>query len=112
MANYHKLANRPRIARLAAVEPLVAASLDGPDAKLDAITRLGKLSAALAVEHAVTDALEHRLSLRPVIATLDTLQDLVRAARRKLERERITGRRAWRDQRLDAVTRLRVVLGP
>ena len=110
MANLYKLANQPSLIRLRDVDTLVAASTDGADARADAIGRLSRLNTALEVDRQIIDAGEVRLQRRPPIATPTSLQDLVRAGRRRLERERLGGRRTWFSARLTASLRLKGVL--
>jgi hypothetical protein len=110
MANLHLLANRPSTARYSDVERLVASSTDGADARVEVLSRLDRLSGALGNELAVIEALDFRAARRPPVPPPQTLQDLVRSGRRRLEQERIGRRQIWRADRVFAVDRLRGAL--
>lgn len=112
MANLHLLADRPAMARLHEVESLIASSTDGSDAVSDALRRLTLVDGALSHELAVIDAIDVRLRRRPPVPPPASLQELVRAGRRRLERERLGRRRTWHADRLAAVGRLRDALQP
>jgi hypothetical protein len=86
---------------------------DATDPKAEALNRLTTYKSNLDVSLSVIDAIEGRIKLRPPIPTPPTqesLQNLVRRGRRRLERERQSAARGLHDTRLDVVTKLRTVL--
>jgi hypothetical protein len=113
MPDVFALSSIPALARLRAPELAVAVANDGEDARASSLRRLQNVDLQLGVDRGVIEALDERLKLRrplPPPAPVESLQSLVRRARRRLERERQGGSRALHDLRLAAVTRLRAVL--
>lgn len=106
MPDLHALANRPQLARLRIAELRVASVPDGADAAADARLRLARVREVLAVEREILEAVDLRGKLRPAIPPPQSLQDLVRAGRRRLERERTGAARDWHARRLAAAVDL------
>lgn len=99
MPDLHALANRTQLARLRFAETFVATAPDGDDAAADARRRLARVRPALALELEVLEAVELRLARRPAIPAPESLQELVRAGRRRLDRERAGTARDWHARR-------------
>ena len=110
MPDLHLLANLSSLVRHRVAETLVASAPAGEDVQADVQLRLARVGQVLDVELAVIDAVAQRGTLRPPIPAPQSLQDLVRAGRRRLERERLGTSRDWYARRLAAVTDLRVGL--
>jgi hypothetical protein len=102
----------PSLARLRVAEVAIATANDDDDARAGTLAKLGLFGNRLGVERGVIDALDLRLRLRPPLPVLETTQNLVRRARRRLEQERLGVARAQNDVRRLAVTRLQAVLEP
>ncbi|GMU03335.1 hypothetical protein KH5H1_74570 [Corallococcus caeni] len=101
------LSGRVALQRTALPEVTLSATPDASDAKAAALDNLAGTRAKLDLDAVVLKALEVRISrLPPVPAVPVTLQDLVRAARRKLiaERQREVG--VWVDTRVKLAMRL------
>lgn len=112
MPNLHTLAGKTRLASATSPEAIVANTPDGDDARTVAIARLTRFVGVLEAERTIVEAIDVRIKLRPPVAQPQTLQDLVRAGRRRLERERVGRRQHWIGGRLDAIGRLREALRP
>ncbi|CAM3932227.1 hypothetical protein G4177_11725 [Corallococcus sp. ZKHCc1 1396] len=107
MPDAFALSGRVALLRDALPEVTLSTTPDAPDAKLAALAKLAGTRAKLDVDLSVLKALEARQSrLPPVEPQPVKLQDLVRAARRKLvsERQREVG--VWVDTRAKLATRL------
>jgi hypothetical protein len=107
MPDIHLLANRSALARIRIAETTVASAPDGDDAVADTRVRLDRITRVLDVDLQVISAIDIRGTLRPPVPPPQTLQDLVRSGRRRLERERQGVARDWHAQRLAAVTGVR-----
>lgn len=111
MPDLHTLTNRAQLVRLRVAEIRVATAPDGADAPADARARLSSVRRRLTAELELVEAVDLRGKLRPVIPAPRSLQDLVRAGRRRLERERLGTARDWTARRLAAVTDVEAGLG-
>lgn len=101
------LSGRVALQRTALPEVTLSTTPDAPDAKAAALENLAATRAKLDVDAAVLKAMGVRISrLPPVPAVPATLQDLVRAARRRLASERQRDVGAWVDTRVQLATRL------
>lgn len=101
------LSGRVALQRTSLPEVTLSATPDASDAKAAALANLAGTRAKLDVDAAVLKALDVRISrLPPVPAVPVTLQDLVRAARRRLASERQRDVGIWVDTRAKLATRL------
>ncbi|RKI72270.1 hypothetical protein D7X55_07805 [Corallococcus sp. AB049A] len=101
------LSGRVALQRTSLPEVTLSATPDASDAKAAALENLAGTRAKLDVDAAVLQALDVRISrLPPGPAVPVTLQDLVRAARRRLASERQRDVGLWVDTRAKLATRL------
>lgn len=107
MPDLHLLANRTALARIRFPEHRIGAVPDGADGVADTRRQLDGQARALTVEVQVIEALDVRIKVRPPVPAPQTLQDLVRSGRRRLETERQGAARDWHRVRLALATQLR-----
>jgi len=100
----------PALARLRAPEVAIATANDDADARVASLHKLSVFGQRLTVDRNLIDALDLRLKQRPTLPAVETTQNLVRRARRRLEQERVGAARADNDVRRIAVVRLQAVL--
>ena len=107
MPDAFALNGRVALQRNALPEVTLSTTPDAADAKVAALSKLAGTRAKLDVDLAVLKALDGRDSrLPPVEPQPVKLQDLVRAARRKLAAERQREVGVWVDTRVKLATRL------
>ena len=107
MPDFHLLANRTSLLRLRFAEGRIVTAADGADVVADTRAQVDRQHRVLDVELQVIEALDIRIRQRPPVPPPQTLQDLVRAGRRRLERERQGGARDWHGVRLALAGTLR-----
>ena len=100
----------PSLVRQRIPELAVATANDDDDARTGTLGKLAIAGVRLAVDRAVLDALDDRLSTRPLPPPQETPQNLLRRARRRLAQERLGAARTHLDLRAGAVVTLRAVL--
>jgi hypothetical protein len=110
MPDVFALTARPALARLRFAEVAVAAVDDSADARAGALVHLTRITERITLDRRVIDGLDLRIKLRLPLPPQETMQNLVRRARRRLEQERLGAARAHHDVRFTAVARLRTAL--
>ncbi|HZH02251.1 MAG TPA: hypothetical protein VEY30_00620 [Myxococcaceae bacterium] len=110
MPNVFALNGRPTLPTFDRAEALISVTPDAADARAAALSQLGAVKAELASETLTLQAVEIRLQARPSVVAPQTLQELVRAARRRLGEERQKDARTWISLRKSAADTLTGVL--
>jgi hypothetical protein len=107
MPDAFALSGRIALQRDALPEVTLSTTPDAPDARVAALQKLAGTRAKLDVDLAVLKAIDVRIGRLPTLPPAPvTLQDLVRAARRKLASERQREGGVWVDTRVKLATRL------
>lgn len=110
MPDVFALSALPSLARLRVSEVAIATANDDDDARAGTLAKLAVVDRRVALDRAVIDALEIRIQGRLPVPNIESTQNLVRRARRRLEQERLGAARTHHDVRSVTVTRLRAVL--
>jgi hypothetical protein len=100
----------PSLVRQRIPEIAIATANDDDDARAGTLGKLAIADVRLTIDRAVLDALDARLSTRPLPPPQETVQNLLRRARRRLAQERLGAARTYLDIRHGAVLTLRGVL--
>ena len=107
MPDAFALSGRVALQREALPEVTLSTTPDALDAKAATLEKLASTQVKLELDLSVLQAMDVRISRLPPVPTAPvTLQDLVRAARRKLAAERQREVGAWVDTRSKLATRL------